>query len=76
MMKNNKSLEVDLKRLKKISDLIENDKIDFNESLNLFKEGMELTKKCKSLLDESELKIQKIIDNNNSINLTDYSLDS
>ena len=75
-MKNNKSLEVDLKRLKKISDLIENDKIDFNESLNLFKEGMELTKKCKSLLDESELKIQKIIDNNNSINLTDYSLDS
>jgi exodeoxyribonuclease VII small subunit len=75
-MKNNKSLEVDLKRLKEISDLIENDKIDFNESLNLFKEGMELTKKCKSLLDESELKIQKIIDNNNSINLTDYSLDS
>lgn len=75
-MKNNKSLEVDLKRLKEISDLIENDKIDFNESLNLFEEGMELTKKCKSLLDESELKIQKIIDNNNSINLTDYSLDS
>jgi len=75
-MKKNNNFENNLNRLKVISEKIENDDLDFDESIKLFEEGMELTQKCKSILDDSELKIQKIIDKNGSFQLKEFKLDS
>tara|TARA_B100001029_G_C15035081_1_gene439587 strand:- start:614 stop:844 length:231 start_codon:yes stop_codon:yes gene_type:complete len=73
-MKNN-DLESAINRLKDISEKIENDKINIDESIDLFEEGMELTKKCRDILENAELKVKKIIEKNGEINLEKFKLD-
>ncbi|MAJ44004.1 MAG: exodeoxyribonuclease VII small subunit [Candidatus Marinimicrobia bacterium] len=63
------NLELIMKRLKEISDKIENDKINIDESIDLFEEGMRLTKDCREILENAELKVKKIIEENGKINL-------
>lgn len=59
MDKNN--FEVKLKRLEEIAEKLENQSIGIEESLNLFQEGMKLAKECKKILEEIELKVQKVV---------------
>tara|TARA_B100000700_G_scaffold209599_1_gene230472 strand:+ start:305 stop:535 length:231 start_codon:yes stop_codon:yes gene_type:complete len=73
MKKNN--LESAMNRLKEISDKIENDKLNIDESMNLFEEGMKLTKDCRKILENAELKVQKIIEENGEINLEKFNMD-
>ncbi|MGI5895776.1 MAG: exodeoxyribonuclease VII small subunit [Oscillospiraceae bacterium] len=51
------SIEAALERLQKITELLEQGELSLDESLKLYEEGVGLTKTCKKMLDEAELKI-------------------
>ena len=62
--KNNKisSFEEDLKKLQSILDDIESDKLTLEDSIQKYKEGMELSKKCQDALDEAKQVIKVLED--------------
>ena len=71
----NKEFEDSINRLKEISKRIDSDGINFPDSIDLFEEGMKLTKKCKDYLDKAELRIQKIISKNGEFELHDFDME-
>ena len=62
--KNNKigNFEKDLKKLQSILDDIESDKLTLEDSIQKYKEGMELSKKCQDSLDEAKQVIKVLED--------------
>jgi len=64
MEKNNKigNFEKDLKKLQSILDDIESDKLTLEDSIQKYKEGMELSKKCQDALDEAKQVIKILED--------------
>ena len=62
--KNNKigNFEKDLKKLQSILDDIESDKLTLEDSIQKYKEGMELSKKCQDALDEAK-QVIKVLEN-------------
>ncbi|MBC7196652.1 MAG: exodeoxyribonuclease VII small subunit [Deferribacterales bacterium] len=60
-MKDNNKFEAKLKRLEEIAEKLERQDIGIEESLSLFQEGMKLGKECKKILEEVELKVQKVV---------------
>lgn len=54
------SFEELLNKLEDIAGKLDAGGLSLNESLTLFEEGMQLSKKCSELLDSAELKIQKL----------------
>ena len=62
--KNNKigNFEKDLKRLQSILDDIESDKLTLEDSIQKYKQGMELSKKCQDALDEAKQVIKVLED--------------
>ncbi len=54
------SFEKNLKRLEEISDLLENGEIGLEEAINLYEEGIELSKNCITSLQKAELKITEL----------------
>ena len=56
----NKSFEKDLKRLEEISVLLEKDAVDLEEALDLYEEGIELSRTCISVLKKAELRITEL----------------
>ncbi|MCA2004749.1 MAG: exodeoxyribonuclease VII small subunit [Ignavibacterium sp.] len=59
-VKSNKSFEEKLKRLEQISELLESGDVQLEESINLFEEGIKLSKECLLILENAELKITKL----------------
>lgn len=59
-MKKDISFEKALDRLAEINEKLESDGISLDESVELFKEGIELSKLCQKKLDEAKLEIEKI----------------
>ena len=55
------NFENDLKKLQDILEEIESDKLSLEESLEKYKEGVELSKKCQKALDEAR-QIIKVLD--------------
>ena len=65
MAKRNTNLsnfESDLKKLQDILDEIESDKLSLEESIEKYKEGVELSKKCQKALEDAK-HIIKVLDN-------------
>lgn len=62
--KNNKigNFEKDLKKLQSILDDIESDKLTLEDSIQKYKQGMELSKKCQDALDEAKQVIKVLED--------------
>jgi len=62
--KNNKigNFEKDLKKLQSILDDIESDKLTLEDSIQKYKEGMELSKKCQDALNEAKQVIKVLED--------------
>ena len=62
--KNNKigNFEKDLKKLQSILDDIESDKLTLEDSIQKYKDGMELSKKCQDALDEAKQVIKVLED--------------
>ena len=61
--KNNiSSFEADLRKLQDILEDIESDKLSLEQSIEKYKEGVELSKKCQKALDDAK-QIIKVLDN-------------
>lgn len=58
--KKEETFEDNLKRLQEISDLLENSELGLEESINLYEEGIKLSKICYSKLESAELKITEL----------------
>jgi exodeoxyribonuclease VII small subunit len=54
------SFEKDLIRLEEISDLLESDEVGLEDAINLYEEGIELSKNCITALKNAELKITEL----------------
>ena len=59
-MKKELTFEKALERLAEINGKLESDEISLDESVELFKEGLELSRFCQKKLDEAKLEIEKI----------------
>ena len=60
MSKKNPIFEEALKRLKEISELLENEDVSLDDSIKIYEEGIKLSKQCYSLLEKAELKVQQL----------------
>ncbi|MBU2491154.1 MAG: exodeoxyribonuclease VII small subunit [Bacteroidetes bacterium] len=58
--KKTQTFEDDLQRLQEISDLLEKGEIGLEDSINLYEEGIKLSKICYSKLENAELKITEL----------------
>jgi len=68
------SFESKLTRLEEISSLLEKDDIGLEEAINLYEEGMELSKNCISTLNEAELKVTQLKKKLDVLSLNDKGL--
>ncbi|MBP1568947.1 MAG: exodeoxyribonuclease VII small subunit [Oscillospiraceae bacterium] len=59
-MKKEIKFEEALERLAEINEKLESEEISLDDSIKLFKEGLELSKLCQKKLDEAKLEIEKI----------------
>lgn len=59
-MKKDIKFEEALEKLAEINEKLESDEISLDDSIKLFKEGIELSKLCQKKLDEAKLEIEKI----------------
>ena len=62
MKKTKYTFESAMKRLEEISDLMDRGDLGLDDTIKLFKEGTELSKMCKSMLDEAELEVKMLVD--------------
>ncbi len=60
-----KSFEEALQKLEEIVSKLENGDIPLEESINIFKKGVELTKFCKEKLNEAETQLKKLVKDEN-----------
>lgn len=60
MSKKNKNFEASLRRLQEISELLENDDVNLEESIKLYEEGIKLSKECFNTLEKAELKVEEL----------------
>lgn len=56
------NFEKSMEKLENIAEELEKDDLGLDESVKLFEEGMELSKKCNEMLQMAEKKITVIID--------------
>jgi len=54
------SFEESLKRLEKIVDALEHGEVPLDEAMNLYEEGIQLSKACAEKLKAAELRIKKL----------------
>ena len=71
--KNEKNFEAALKRLEQISDLLENEDTQLEESIKLFEEGIQLKEYCEEKLKSAKIKIDKIVKKNKSLSSTEFN---
>lgn len=65
------SFEEKLKRLELITDQLENNGPGLEQSIELFEEGVKLSKECISILEKAELKISSLQKQLNNISTED-----
>lgn len=58
-MKKEIKFEKAIERLSEINEKLESDEISLDEAIELFKEGIELSKLCQKKLDEAKLELEK-----------------
>lgn len=65
------NFESSLKKLEQIVVKLEDGDISLEESVKSFEEGIGLVKECQKQLSEAELKVKKLLDNGEAVNLED-----
>ena len=65
--KKNMDFEETIKKLEEIAKELENGDLDLETSVNKFEEGMELSKKCNTLLENAEKRITILLKDGNDI---------
>ncbi len=58
--KKNQKFEQLLLRLEEISSLLESEDVDLEDSIKLYEEGIELSRKCYNILEKAELKVTEL----------------
>jgi len=67
------SLEEALERLEEIVNEMDSESIDLDDSIELFREGMELTKFCRQQITSAEQKVQEVLeDADGNLTLEDF----
>ena len=65
-MSNSKNtFEESLKKLEKIVEKLEDGKVNLDDSIKSFEEGVALVKECQKQLSEAEIKIQTLLEDGN-----------
>ena len=59
------SFESDMSRLNEIVKKLESDELSLEESLALYKEGVDLSGKCKNTLEEARLTVKQVSEDKN-----------
>ena len=62
MPEKNKDFESSLKKLEEIVTELESGDLPLEKSIKAFEDGIKLTRHCRKLLTEAELKIEKLVD--------------
>ena len=70
-MKEN-SFEKNMEELENIVKELEEGKLDLDESVKKFEDGMKISKKCNEMLENAEKKITMVLDNNGEIEEIDF----
>jgi exodeoxyribonuclease VII small subunit len=73
--KKNNNFEKDLMRLEEISELLESDSVDLEDALNLYEEGIKLSRSCISALKKAELRITELKKNLDELNFEEENDD-
>ena len=63
------NFESSIKKLEQIVDKLEDGDISLEDSVKSFEEGVGIVKECQKLLSAAELKVKKLLDNGDTINL-------
>tara|TARA_B100001115_G_scaffold162442_1_gene138026 strand:+ start:98 stop:316 length:219 start_codon:yes stop_codon:yes gene_type:complete len=63
------NFEVSLKKLEKIIEKLEDGDISLEDSVKSFEEGIGLVKECQKQLSQAELKVKKLLDNGDTVDL-------
>lgn len=66
-MSKEESFEDLIKRLEEITNKLEKEQLSLDDSVKLFEEGIALSKKCNSKLEEAEKKITILINENDNL---------
>ena len=67
MGKSEENFEDLMKKLEEVTNKLEKEQLSLDESVKLFEEGIELSKKCNSKLEEAEKKITVLINDNDTL---------
>lgn len=62
----NADFESTLAELERVVEGLENGELSLAEQLKAFERGMELSERCKNMLEEARLKVTKLMDDNDS----------
>jgi len=65
-------VEEALRRLEEIVRSLEDDEVSLEESLKLFEEGVRLADSLKKRLEESELRVKKVLESTEGFRLEDF----
>ena len=63
------NFETSLKKLEKIIEKLEDGEISLEDSVKSFEEGIGLVKECQKQLSQAELKVKKLLDNGDIVDL-------
>ena len=72
MKKEELSFEELMKRLEDVTNRLENEELSLDESVALFEEGMNLSKKCNETLENAEKRIAILLENNGELIEKDF----
>lgn len=71
------SFEDIMKSLESIANELESGKLNLDESVEKFEEGIKLSKKCNEILDKAEKKISMLVsENENEVKEQDFNIES
>lgn len=75
MEKNDINFEESMKQLEEIANKLEQNDLDLDKSVELFEEGMKLSKQCSEILESAEKRITILI-NDGKDNLTEEKFET
>lgn len=75
MKKDELSFEELVTKLEDVTNKLEKDNLNLDESIKLFEEGMEISKKCNKRLEEAEKKITILLQDGEEVKEENFNVD-
>ena len=74
MSEKEKSFEENLKELEALVKRLEDGELDLDESLKIYEQAIEIRERCRKFLEESERKVQKLMETAQGIKKEEFSV--